>query len=58
MTFGNGSFTLRLVLRGAGFQTCCIADFQIGRSSNSSGRRRVWKPAIQQTWKSALRLRC
>ena len=52
--------------RSAGFQTCCIADFQIGRSRGVSGAReqpgrcgwpdgsRVWKPAIQQTWKSAL----
>ncbi len=37
----------------AGFQTCCTADFQVG-----TGRlpwcARVGKPAIQQTWKSAL----
>ena len=50
----------------AGFQTCCIADFQIGwrygvrcacgqsRRSEQTKRQRVWKPAIQQTWKSAL----
>ncbi len=51
----------------AGFQTCCIADFQIGRGRCVRGvcgksRRyrwpdgqRVGKPAIQQTWKSAVR---
>jgi hypothetical protein len=31
----------------AGFQACCVADFQVGRLSPSSGARRVWKPAIQ-----------
>ncbi len=50
----------------AGFQTCCIADFQIGwrygvrcacgqsRRSEQTKPLRVWKPAIQQTWMSAL----
>ena len=40
--------------RSAGFQTCCIADFQVGCTS-AIGSLRVWKPAGQQTWKSALR---
>jgi hypothetical protein len=40
------------ILRSAGFQTCCIADFQVGTLHCSQ---RVWKPATQQTWKSALR---
>jgi hypothetical protein len=31
----------------AGFQACCIADFQVGRLFPASGARRVWKPAIQ-----------
>ena len=31
----------------AGFQACCVADFQVGRLSPGSGARRVWKPAIQ-----------
>ena len=56
--------------RSAGFQTCCIADFQIGRGRGVSGacdlpkrfrwpdRPRVWKPATQQTWKSALQGQC
>src|ERR1039458_9383412 len=39
----------------AGFQACCVADFQVGRMSDAAGRQRVWKPAIQQTWKSAPR---
>jgi hypothetical protein len=39
-------------LRSAGFQTYCIADFQVGTLHYE---RRVWKPATQQTWKSALR---
>jgi len=87
--------TNRRPRRSAGFQTCCVADFQIGATrqvvrsagletrdtadsevcatgvaqvskpavspiSKSAGREmtngpRVWKPAIQQTWKSALR---
>jgi len=37
----------------AGFQTCCIADFKVGRRQTLY-QRRVWKPATQQTWKSAL----
>ena len=47
--------------RSAGFQTCCITDFPIGGPvalAGALGRTcalRVWKPAIQQTWKSALR---
>jgi hypothetical protein len=46
--------------RSAGFQTCCTADFQIGRALECSKRvervdiAQVWKPATQQTWKSAL----
>jgi hypothetical protein len=40
------------ILRSAGFQTCRIADFQVGPLQCSQ---RVWKPATQQTWKSALR---
>jgi predicted nucleic acid-binding protein len=44
--------------RSAGLRTCCIADFQIGQASKGSERRRVWKPAIQQTGKSALRFIC
>jgi hypothetical protein len=32
----------------AGFQTCCIADFQIGIRTTANGSQ-VWKPAIQQT---------
>ena len=54
----------------AGFQACCVADFppprrakaplrrdggQVGGLPGGSDVRRVWKPAIQQTWKSALR---
>ena len=44
----------------AGFQTCRIADFQIGRAPAARARRsrngqRVWKPARQQTWKAAVR---
>src|SRR5208283_5526304 len=39
--------------RSAGFQTCCVADFQVGGRPQSCDLR-VWKPAIQQTWKSAL----
>ena len=42
----------------AGFQTCCIADFQIGGASERRQCPRVRKPAIQQTWKSALRFHC
>ena len=54
----------------ADFQVCCVADFQIGRGCEARGARvklwrcgcscgpRVWKPAIQQTWKSALQGRC
>src|SRR5207302_10857942 len=44
--------------RSAGFQTCCIADFQIGSMLERPERSQVWKPAIQQTWKSALRFGC
>lgn len=52
--------------RCAGLQTCCIVDFQIVRGHEFlrgcgkpwrggwSERLRVRKPAIQQTWKSAL----
>ena len=48
----------------AGFQTCRIADFQIGRALQARARwisdgPRVWKPAIQSGWhreKSAVRL--
>jgi len=42
----------------AGFQACCVADFQVGGLSGGSDAWRVWKPAIQQTWKSALRTAC
>ena len=27
----------------AGFQACCVADFQVGRMSDAAGRQRVWK---------------
>jgi hypothetical protein len=27
----------------AGFQACCVADFQVGRVSDAAGRQRVWK---------------
>jgi hypothetical protein len=37
-----------------GFQTCCVADFQVG-SKQEVAPQRVWKPATRQTWKSALR---
>jgi hypothetical protein len=40
--------------RSAGFSTCCIADFPIGRPSKRSERRRVWKPAIQGAGKCGL----
>jgi hypothetical protein len=40
-------------LGSAGCQTCCIADFQVGRHKTLH-ERRVWKPATQQTWNSAL----
>jgi hypothetical protein len=40
--------------RSAGFQTCCVADFQVGSARSSDGLR-IWKSATQQTWKSALR---
>ena len=48
---------IALMRRGssAGFPTCCIADFQIGRASNGSECLRVGKPAIQQVGKPALR---
>jgi len=39
----------------AGFQACCVADFQVGKVSDAAWRQRVEKPAIQQTWKSAPR---
>jgi hypothetical protein len=39
--------------RSAGFQTCCVADFQVGEAFEVV-RPAGWKPAIQQTWKSAL----
>ena len=42
----------------AGFQACCVADFQVGGLPGGSEVRRVWKSAIQQTWKSALRTAC
>ena len=42
----------------AGFQTCCVADFQVGRASAHPDAPQVWKPAIQQTWKSALQKLC
>jgi len=42
----------------AGFQTCCVADFQIGNLSVRPKRSRVWKPAIRQTGKSAPRFEC
>ena len=42
----------------AGFPTCCVADFQVGRVSKRSSALRVWKPAIQPAWKSALRRTC
>src|SRR5882757_1163953 len=38
----------------AGFQACCIADFQVGRNVEKSGASADWKPAIQQAWKPAL----
>ena len=56
--------------RSAGFPTCWSADFQIGgrgwvrggcgkpRLCGWPDRPRVWKPAIQQTWKSAVRGGC
>src|SRR5436190_14150573 len=46
----------------AGFQTCCVADFQIGRALKISsrvglqGRLQVRKPAIQQARRPALLL--
>ena len=39
----------------AGFQTGCVADFQVGRRAYADGTR-VGKPAIQQTRRSAVRL--
>ena len=50
----------RIPFGSAGFQTCRIADIQIGgalqvRAPWISNGLRVWKPAIQQTWKSAAR---
>ena len=42
-------------VRSAGFLTCCIADFLIGRALENSDAPQVKKPAIQQTGKSALR---
>jgi hypothetical protein len=41
--------------RSAGFQTCCVADFLVGRPSNRAGVPQVWKPATQKVWKPALR---
>ena len=35
-----------------------MADFPIGRAPDKSERGRVREPAIQQTWKSALRFGC
>src|SRR6266508_2233690 len=56
---GNASVLPGERARSAGFQTCRVADFQIGRASYRAARSvfappQVWKPAIQQTWKSAL----
>jgi hypothetical protein len=48
------TLTPRAYGRSAGFQTCCIADFPIG-GAREGGRAAGWKPAIQPTWKSALR---
>jgi hypothetical protein len=46
-------FSVKLrTCRAAGFQTCRVAGFQAGPLQC---RRQVWKPAAQQTWKSALR---
>jgi hypothetical protein len=42
---------------GEGFQTCCVADFQVGMPRGAFQHLRVWKTAIQQTWKSALQTR-
>ncbi|HEV2320573.1 MAG TPA: glycoside hydrolase family 2 TIM barrel-domain containing protein, partial [Verrucomicrobiae bacterium] len=42
------------LLRIAAFQTCCIADCQIGNCA-TSGDSQVLKAAKQQTWKSARR---
>jgi hypothetical protein len=39
----------------AGYQTRCIADFEVGRVCDGLGMPQVWKLAIQQTWKCALR---
>jgi len=44
--------------RSAGFQTCCIADLPSRQAVEAAKLMRVWKPATQQTWKSALRVRC
>ena len=42
----------------AGFQTCCVADFQVGRVSDPPDTSQVWKPALQQAWKPALQNGC
>src|ERR1039458_7618051 len=34
--------------RSAGFQTCCIADFQVGRHQTLH-QQRVWKPVTPET---------
>jgi len=39
----------------AGFQACCVADFQVGRASEPLAGPQVWKPALQQVWKPAIR---
>src|ERR1035438_9956746 len=41
-------------LRSAGFETCFVADFQVGVTSAVGDCPQVWKPAIQQAWKPAL----
>jgi len=32
----------------AGFQACCVADFQVGRASEPLAGPQVWKPALQR----------
>ena len=44
----------RQTVRSAGFQTCCIADFQIGRVLMRLDPGQAWKPAIQQARRPAL----
>ena len=41
-------------IRGAGFQTCCIAGFQTRQRLAKRVGSPTWKSATQQTWKSAL----